>query len=186
MSVRYIRVNAISNLFAPATRAFGNIAVVGPVAVPAGVPGAPTLAAAAGTALGVGTYRYAVTFVTGGRETAAGAEATVTTTTGNQAVGLSAIPTGPSGTTARNVYRTAVGGASGTERLASTIGDNTTTSLTDSTADAQLGAPLPLLLAQPNAPVPFTDPSQALQRCPGDLGNSIETCFLQTPGPSLV
>jgi hypothetical protein len=32
----------------------------------------------------------------------------------------------------------------------------------------------------------FTDPATALQRCPGDLGTSIQRCFLQTPGPSLV
>ena len=29
MSVRYIRVNAVADLFSPAVRAFGNIAVVG-------------------------------------------------------------------------------------------------------------------------------------------------------------
>jgi hypothetical protein len=81
MTVRYIRVNAISNLFAPATRAFGNIAVVGQV-----TPGANP----------------------------------------------------------------------------------------------------PTDIAQPNVPIPFTDPAEALRRCPGDLGNAIERCFLQTPGPSLV
>jgi hypothetical protein len=81
MTVRYIRVNAISNLFAPVTRAFGNIAVVGQVTPPASPP-----------------------------------------------------------------------------------------------AD----------LAVANTPLTFTDPAEALRRCPGDLGNAINLCFQQTPGPSLV
>jgi hypothetical protein len=81
VTVRYIRVNAISNLFAPATRAYGNVAVIGQV-----TPG----------------------------------------------------PTPP--------------------------------------AD----------IAVANTPIAFTDPAEALRRCPGDLGASIQRCFLQTPGPSLV
>jgi hypothetical protein len=82
VTVRYIRVNPVSNLFAPATRAVGNVAVIGPVTPPQNNP--------------------------------------------------------------------------------------------------------PPDLAQPNVPIAFTDPAEALRRCPGDLGTSIERCFLQTPGPSLV
>lgn len=186
MSVRYIRVNAISNLFAPATRAYGNIAVIGAVTPPAGLPAtAPTATAAAGTALGVGTYRYTVTFVGASGESPGLSEATVTTTAGNQAVNLATIPTGPSGTTSRNLYRTTVGGASGTEGFLAALNDNTTATFADTTPDSKLGAPVPLL-AQPNVPIAFTDPSAALSRCPGDLGNSIELCFQQTPGPSLI
>jgi hypothetical protein len=185
MSVRYIRVNAISNLFAPATRAFGNIAVVGALATP---PAAPTLAAGAGSALGVGTYRYVVTFVTDGYETLASQEASQATTTGNQQITVT-LPTGPTGTTARKVYRTALGGAAGSEGLVATIGDNTTTTFNDATADSALGTAGPpdaTQTAQANVPITFTDPQTALQRCPGDLGASIQRCFLQTPGPSLV
>lgn len=111
-------------------------------------PGAPTLALAAGTTLGIGLYRYQVTFVTQvdaatTGETVGGTEATVTTTTGNQAVSLSAIPTGPAGTIQRKIYRTAVGGAAGTEKLVATIADNTTTTYSDTTADGSLGAAVP-------------------------------------------
>jgi hypothetical protein len=41
-------------------------------------------------------------------------------------------------------------------------------------------------VAAPNAPVLFTDPTTALRRCPGDLGNAIALAFRQTPGPSLI
>jgi hypothetical protein len=183
MSVRYIRVNAVSNLFAPATRAFGNIGVVGPLA---DGPAAPAAAAAAGTALGVGTYRYTATFVTPTFETQAGAEATVTTTAGNQQVNLTNIRTGPPGTTARNLYRTALGRPAGSETFLATIPDNTTTTFNDATPDSGLGTAGIPAVAQPNAPITFTDPADALRRCPGDLGASIQRCFLQTPGPSLV
>jgi hypothetical protein len=185
MSVRYIRVNAISNLFAPATRAFGNIAVIGTIASP---PAAPTLALAAGTDLGVGTYRYVVTFVTPNFETLASAEASQATTANNQQVTIT-LPLGPGGTTARRLYRSAVDGAAGSEKLLTTIADNTTTTFTDTRSDASLANALPPdpgQLAQPNVAVAFTDPATALQKCPGDLGTSIQRCFLQTPGPTLV
>src|SRR5207237_2535282 len=48
------------------------------------------------------------------------------------------ITTGPSGTTARKVWRTSAGGA--TYLLLTTINDNTTTTFTDNVADASLGA----------------------------------------------
>lgn len=58
-----------------------------------------------------------------------------TANVGNQTA-LSAIPIGGSGTTSRKIYRTVAGGAQ--LKLQSTIGDNTTTTATDSTADASL------------------------------------------------
>ncbi|MGX2998579.1 hypothetical protein JNUCC64_30670 [Streptomyces sp. JNUCC 64] len=39
MTVRYIRVNPVADLFSPAVRAFGNVALVGTVTVPAAPPG---------------------------------------------------------------------------------------------------------------------------------------------------
>ncbi|WP_460060550.1 hypothetical protein [Streptomyces sp. YKOK-I1] len=184
MTVRYIRVNPVSDLFAPAVRAYGNIAIVGQVAPPGQVPTAPTAAAAAGAGLKVGAYRYAVTFVTAGKESDTGAEATVTTTAGNQKVNLTAIPAGPAGTTARRLYRTAVGGATGSERLLATIEDNTATTFSDDVPDAKLGdSPL---IARPNTPIAFTDPGEARRRVPGDLGEAIALAFAQTPGPTLV
>ena len=54
---------------------------------------------------------------------------------------LSAIAVGPSGTTARKLYRTRVGG--GTLYLLTTIADNMTTGYLDAAADATLGAAAP-------------------------------------------
>lgn len=56
-------------------------------------------------------------------------------------VTLSSIPTGPSGTTARRIYRTTVGGSQ--LKLVVTIGDNTTTGYVDAIADGSLGANAP-------------------------------------------
>ncbi|MFE5813185.1 hypothetical protein ACFQ6S_07260 [Streptomyces sp. NPDC056479] len=184
MTVRYIRVNPVADLFAPAVRAYGNIAIVGQVTPPGQAPAAPTATAVAGAGLEVGAYRYAVTFVTAGAETETGAETTVTTTAGNQKVDLTTIPTGPAGTTARRLYRTAVGGATGSERLLATIEDNTATAFNDIVPDAKLGDIPPV--AGPNTPIVFTDPGEARRRVPGDLGEAIAQAFAQTPGPTLV
>jgi len=110
---------------------------------PLSPPGAPTLALAAGTELGIGLYQYAVTFVTANGETTPGTQAQITTTSGNQRVQLSNIPIGPSGTTARRIYRSAVGG--GQKKLVTTIADNITTSYLDQIPDGSLGASAPTL-----------------------------------------
>ena len=76
------------------------------------------------------------------------------TATANQ-VSLSAIPIGGTGVTQRKVYRTVAGGAQ--LKLLTTIADNTTTTYSDSTADASLGANVPTSdtsgLAQPEGQV---------------------------------
>lgn len=108
-------------------------------------PTAPTAVAVSGAGLGIGTYRYQVTFVNAYGETVGGAEATVTTTTGNQQVNLTAIPLGPTGTQSRKIYRTLVGGTTGTEKLVTTIPNNTATALSDTLADGSLGAAVPLV-----------------------------------------
>lgn len=101
-------------------------------------PTAPSAVLASGTTLGIGAYQYVVTYVDGNSgETGAGASVSITTTSGNQKVNLTAIPTGPTGTTARNIYRTKVGAS--VYFLLHTLADNTTTTYTDTTADASLG-----------------------------------------------
>lgn len=111
--------------------------VVSGIAAPAG-------ALAASTNLGIGVYKWAVTFVDAYGESTPGAQLTLTTTTGNQGATLTAIPLGPAPlTTARKIYRTAVGGAQ--LKLLTTISDNTTTTFTDTTADASLGANAPVV-----------------------------------------
>lgn len=106
-------------------------------------PGAMIAALLQSLGLGIGVYRYAVTFVNGSGETTGGTEITVTTTSGYQGVSLSSIPIGPGGTTARKLYRTSVGGAAGTEKLLATISDNTTTIYQDTLPDSALGASIP-------------------------------------------
>jgi hypothetical protein len=56
---------------------------------------------------------------------------------------LSSIAVGPTGTTARKLYRNTVAAPS-TFKLLATLADNTTTTYTDSTADASLGATAPI------------------------------------------
>lgn len=107
------------------------------------LPVAPVATVVAGAGLGIGAYRYRVTFVNVYGETRGGAEVVATTTAGNQRIDLSAIPTGPTGTTQRKIYRTLVGGAAGTEKLLTTLADNTTTIFADTTPDASLGASVP-------------------------------------------
>ena len=61
--------------------------------------------------------------------------------TANQAA-LSAIAIGPTGTTAREIYRTAAGASQ--LKLLTTLANNTASTYTDSTADASLGANAPI------------------------------------------
>ncbi len=107
------------------------------------LPPQPLAAAtAAGSALVGGAsaasiYKYAVSFVTALGETEPGSSTSLSVAQSTTANGsLSAIPTGPSGVTARRIYRTKVNGST-FYRLAE-ISDNTTTTYTDSTTDAGL------------------------------------------------
>lgn len=106
-------------------------------------PGAMTAALLTSLGLGIGVYRYAVTFVNGSGETTGGTEISVTTVAGSQAVSLAGIPIGPAGTTQRRLWRTSVGGATATEKLLATLADNTTTVYQDTLPDSALGANIP-------------------------------------------
>lgn len=107
---------------------------------------APTATRTAGAGLSIGTYQYLVTYLTQGGETPAGPAASVTTNSGNQQTALTNIPVAPNqpfnpGVATNNVigraiYRTQVGG--NTFFYLTSIGDNTTTSYTDTAADATL------------------------------------------------
>lgn len=106
-----------------------------------------TAATAAGSGLVASTsadsvFKYAVAFVTAHGETEAGAVTSLTVTENTTANGsLTAIPTGPSGVTARRIYRTKADGS--TFYLLHEIADNSTTTYTDSTVDGSLGAQNP-------------------------------------------
>lgn len=106
-------------------------------------PGAPTGAIAAGSGLSVGAYLYRVTFYNSWGESDGGtASSTVTTTSGNQQVSLSSIPTTTNtNVDGRRIYRTQVGGS--VYFFLTQIADrSTTTTYTDSTADNALGPEL--------------------------------------------
>ncbi len=102
---------------------------------------APTLAATAGTNLGVGAYKYRVTSVTSDMgESAYGAEATINIVGGaNQAVNLSVMAAAPAkyNETAKNIYRTKVNGL--VFYLLTQISTATTTYADTSIADIALG-----------------------------------------------
>ena len=66
---------------------------------------------------------------------------TVADKTVNGKVALTAVAVGPTGTTARKIYRT-VAGDTGDYLLVATISDNSTTTYEDNVADASLGAAL--------------------------------------------
>lgn len=100
-------------------------------------PGVASIALAAGTSLGIGLYRYKITFVSDrGGETEGGTTFSITTTGGNQIISLTNIPAGTSDTNARRIYRTQVGGADGTQRLVATMLGNQVVGYTDQRTDA--------------------------------------------------
>lgn len=95
-----------------------------------------TATVVAGTGLGIGAYSYQVAFLSADGESKPSPSVAATTTSGNQKVNLAAIPLGPAGTTARRIYRTAAGGVVFSKQ--SDLADNTSTTLSDTTADAAL------------------------------------------------
>ena len=91
---------------------------------------APTLATGAGGTLAAATYVYEISYTNAGGETAPGPVSSVITLSVPGSVTLSNIPIGPTGTTARNVYRAVqTAGVNGTFTLQATVPDNTTTTL---------------------------------------------------------
>src|SRR5579859_5574691 len=108
--------------------------------------------AVAGAGLSSGVYHYAATLLSQGGESTPSPLVTVTTSSGNQQVNLSAIPLGPASTVTpgiatnqvigRNLYRTIAGGAP--LYLLATMQDNITTTFIDTAADSTLsGKPSP-------------------------------------------
>lgn len=85
-----------------------------------------------------GDYYYRVAFGTADGEMSAPSPASTvaTTSTGNQQVALTSIPTGAAGVTKRFIYRTKVDGSE--YYLLATINDNTTTTYNDNIADTAL------------------------------------------------
>ncbi len=115
--------------------------VLGPVTAPTAATAA--LVAMAGNVTS-GTHSYKVCYVTAAGTTLPGATSNVVTTVeADHGQVTVTIPTSahPS-VTARTIYRT-VAGDMGDWLLVGTVGDNTTTTYTDNTADGALGAAAP-------------------------------------------
>jgi hypothetical protein len=108
-----------------------------------------------------GTHSYKITFLNIHGETEGGATSNVVTVADKSADGqidLTAIPTGPTGITSRKIYRTVAGDA-GNHKLVATLSDNTTTTYTDNTADAGLGADVPTTNTAALLPTDWTGPN---------------------------
>ena len=108
-------------------------------APPGTAPTVPT------TGEGAATYRWCVSYVTAAGESAAGplsAPASFDAFDGSVAVALTDLPvSADSAVTSRRLYRTRDGG--GTAYLVATIGDNTSTTYSDTALDSALGAAAP-------------------------------------------
>lgn len=93
-----------------------------------------------------GLHSWLVTFVTPAGETNGGTNSTpLDVSVGSppgSIVNLTAVPLGPTGTTARKIYRTVAGNA-GQFLLVGTIANNTATFFADNVPDSALGAPAP-------------------------------------------
>lgn len=111
------------------------------VAIGAAPSAAMTGSAVSGGSMGVGVYVYTYTFVSPDGESTESPTFSVTTTSSNKKVSLASIATGPTGTTARNLYRTVVGGSQ--RKYLTQIADNVTTGYSDAAADGTLGANAP-------------------------------------------
>ncbi len=117
---------------------------------PQATPAAPA-AAANGAGNLNGAYDWVTVLITGWKAddgsfyvqgfAPSSASAQVTITNGQASV--TGIATGGTGTIGRAVYRTAAGGAAGTEKFAFVIWDNVTTTWNDNVADASLGTGMP-------------------------------------------
>jgi hypothetical protein len=130
------------------------------------IPGTPyKLVAAVAGALGAVTYDDVIP------DASLGATAPLTNTTGDayRAVAVSNIAPGPSPTTARNVYRTAVNGSQ--LKRSGTFADNTSTAYTDTVPDASLGV---------NAP---TADTSGLAQVPGQVPAGAPAILVANVGP---
>lgn len=119
--------NSYPAFIAP-TATYANVSYAKPAS--ACVAGTPT----SGGSITSGTHSYIVTYVINGYETVGSVKSNVVDTTTDKTVDLSSIPVGPTGTTARKIYRTNAGDT-GNYYLITTINDNTTTTFSDTTAD---------------------------------------------------
>ena len=149
-------------------------------AIGAAPSAAATAALAAGTTLGIGLYVYAYTYANNDGESTISPTTSITTTSGNQKVNLSAVTVGPTGTTKRNIYRTAVGGGTNYKFVGS-INDNVTTTFSDTVADGSLGAASPVFGTFGGTLI-IQDQTGAVK---GRVGNDGTNLVLQSAGANI-
>jgi hypothetical protein len=100
-------------------------------------PAAPASAADGGVGnVDAGSHTWQVAFVAPAGESAGGPASAPLVLGGAATVSLTSIPTGPVGTTARNIYRTLAGGS--VYYFTATIADNVTTVFNDNNSDATI------------------------------------------------
>lgn len=105
-------------------------------------PAAPSVATGAAGVL-TGTYLYKVTFISATGNESTGGTTSASVSPSSQKVSLTNLPIGPTGTEGRMIYRTAAGGADGTQKFVERVNGNVTTVYTDNIADAALGQAVP-------------------------------------------
>ena len=164
MTVRYITVTPVANFFKPATRAFGNIAIVGGVA-----PASTRLAAALDT-----------TATTLSVENSTGFPATP--------FSIRIESETLSVTTATGTTWTVTRGAGGTTAAAHISG--TALSTGDPTGPINVAIPItnPDSVSDPDDPASTKNkkPVDSFDWFHGDLGKAVRTAFAQSPGPTIV
>lgn len=108
------------------------------------VPTAPSAAMGSAGNVNVGLHRWLVTYeYATNKETIAGTPSSqLDVTSSAKQVGLTSVPVGPTGTTARRIYRT-VAGDTGNFKYVGSIANNTATTFTDDIADGSLGVDAP-------------------------------------------
>ena len=144
---------------------------------------------AGGSLTALGFYVYAATYLTAAGETTANV-GQIQLTGGNQTVNITSLSTSSDDrVTGRRLYRAYVGGGDGQWRFVATINDNTTTTYTDSVADASLTVtPLPVTntsgsgrIDLSNIPVgPTGTTSRRLYRSPVNVVSNSGYKFLDT------
>lgn len=125
---------------------FGQVVFAAPVAAPVS---AGTAASMNGAGLSIGTFTYAVSFVTGVRrsdgtlyvtgETPVSPTWTTLTTSGYQRVAIANLPNGAPTVIGKRIYRSDVNGNASTLKLVATL-PATQTTYVDSTPEAERGA----------------------------------------------
>ncbi len=118
-----------------------NVVTISVIASPSVAPNYDFATGGGADNLPTGLYSWYYTFVGQAGETLVSPSLPATTVSVTTSVHLKNIAAGPTGTVARKIYRSTIGGSGAF--YVGTISDNTTTTFTDSVADGSLGVAAP-------------------------------------------